>query len=111
VVTDKKVFETKIFISGAHPHFDGHFPITSVFPGVSQIDLVMNSARQQWDGDFRCAMVKRAKYRAILLPDSEVSLTITLQNDFDLSWILRDERQIFSTGDLRLKRNLKASTL
>lgn len=102
MTAERKSLQTSIFIARTHPHFEGHFPLASVFPGVSQIDLVLGLAREHWGKDLRCAMVKRAKYRAIIKPDSRVELSITLTGAEELSWVLRDEVQIFSTGDLRL---------
>lgn len=103
VTADKKTFQTTIFIAGSHPHFEGHFPLAPVFPGVSQIDLVMDQARREWGEDLRCAGVKRAKYRSILKPDTKVQLALTLLNSCDLSWILSDETQIFSSGDVTVR--------
>ncbi len=97
---DQPVFRSRIFIARDHPDFDGHFPGYPVFPAVSQIDLVVDLLAEELGSPVKSRVVRRAKFRAMLLPESMVDLELTLLAKDRVRWLLRSDSNIYSQGEL-----------
>ncbi len=97
---DVKVLKKSYHIPREHKAFDGHFPHSPIFPAVAQIDLVLDLLREHFKGVVRTCNVKRGKFRAILVPDSDVVLELTLLKEGEARWSLSGQGQIYSMGDL-----------
>ncbi len=99
---EPKVFYSQSYISADHPDLEGHFPGHPIFPAVSQIALVIGLLRSSFAQPIQASCVKRAKFKAILRPDTLVDIEVTLLSAKQARWILRDSAQVYSTGDLTL---------
>jgi 3-hydroxymyristoyl/3-hydroxydecanoyl-(acyl carrier protein) dehydratase len=92
-----------IHIAKDHPHFEGHFPLSPVLPGVSQIDLVIHFLRSELAGPVRIARIRHAKFRAVLRPDTHVELHLETLAPWTYRWVLKDERSTYSMGEIELQ--------
>lgn len=89
-----------IFVPNDHPHFAGHFPGSPILPGVSQINYVLHYLRERDDKPYRVRSIRRAKFRAIIKPDTEIILAIQDLKPQVVRWTLKDSEQIYSSGEL-----------
>lgn len=90
-------------IDAAHPHFEGHFPGLPILPAVSQINLVLEALRKALDSKVKVSSVRRAKFRALLKPNTTVTLELTRLSEDSVRWQLRDEALVYSMGEISFR--------
>ncbi|MBC7659153.1 MAG: hypothetical protein H7249_05530 [Chitinophagaceae bacterium] len=95
-----KVIEKDYTIPNSHRAFDGHFPHSPIFPAVAQIDLVTVLLREHFTKPVKSRAVRRAKFRAILGPETAVHLVITLKEEGEARWTLSGPGTVYSMGDI-----------
>ena len=69
--------ELSVRIPAASDYFDGHFPEFKLLPAVAQIDLVTDYARAYFGTSKAVRGIKRCKFIAPLLPDTDVRFSLS----------------------------------
>ena len=82
-------------------YFAGHFPGRPILPGVAQLDLVIRSAKQYLT-DFKIVNISIAKFTKILVPDTKVSLSISI-NKSQLIYKLYDTDGLYASGKINIE--------
>lgn len=99
----KRVITKTLTIEAEHPHFEGHFPGFPVLPAVSQVNLVMKALRESLDSPLKATAIRRAKFRAVLRPNTTVHLEVVRLSGDSARWVLRDETVVYSMGEISFR--------
>lgn len=68
--------------------FKGHFPSFAILPGVAQMYFVRHFARQAFPDYPDACVFRRLKFQKIVVPNAEVTLTVTRQGPGSFSFAL-----------------------
>ena len=98
---EPETLKKRCHIKACHKAFEGHFPHSPIFPAVAQIDLVFDLLREHFNQPVQSIAVKRAKFRAILKPETYVDLELTLNRKGEARWSLSGQGVFYSMGDVR----------
>ncbi|MCL1124600.1 ApeI family dehydratase [Shewanella surugensis] len=81
------------------PYFNGHFNEQPVLPGITQLDWAIRLGCQHFDYPNHIPVLEVLKFQNLMLPGSEVDLTITLdEKKQKLSFIYSDKDIRFASG-------------
>lgn len=69
----------QLWVDKSLPFFDGHFPEQAVLPGVTQLDWAITLSCQTFGYSSEVASIEVLKFQQIILPDTQVQLTVTHQ--------------------------------
>jgi len=67
----------RIVVDANLAFFKGHFPEQAVLPGVTQLDWAVKLGCQAFGYDANIASLEVLKFQQLLLPDSQVELSIS----------------------------------
>ena len=70
-----------IFVDASLDFFKGHFPEQAVLPGVTQLDWAVPLGCKAFGYDPKVASLEVLKFQQLLLPNSQVELTINHNKD------------------------------
>ncbi|MCF8050796.1 MAG: hypothetical protein K9L59_06130 [Desulfobacterales bacterium] len=70
-------------IDAADPWFDGHFPGKPVLPAVAQLAMVRELLRSAVDPDAEAAGFRRVKFKEMIQPGQELSLSVARKRGSD----------------------------
>jgi len=70
-------------IDAADPWFDGHFPGAPVLPAVAQLSMVRELIRSAVDPDAEVAKFRRVKFKEMIQPGQELSLSAARKKGSD----------------------------
>lgn len=76
--TSDESIEWRLRIDADLPFFNGHFPEQAVLPGVTQLDWAIRMGCQHFGYPNDIATLEVLKFQQLMLPDSEVTLQISL---------------------------------
>jgi len=80
--------------------FEGHFPGQPILPGVAQLHIAALLAERTWGDPFEGREMSRVKFRHVMLPDEQVSLTLVKSGSrLDFQYIR--EGEVVASGTLR----------
>ena len=83
--------------------FRGHFDSFPVLPGVAQLDWVALYIREKLGIDLTISEVTQLKFRALIQPDTRLTLTLIDQPEKNrVSFEYRHQQVVFSSGFLKL---------
>lgn len=81
------------------PYFNGHFNEQPVLPGVTQLDWAIRLGCQHFGYPSHTAVLEVLKFQHLILPGSEVDLTIILDSKkHKLSFTYSDQETRFASG-------------
>ncbi len=100
-------YSAKHLFSASHPGFEGHFPGFPLLPAVSQIDLVKDLIELCLKDRVRCRSLRNVKFKAMLRPDTEVTIKLQFLDEESVRWTLSHEKLIFSSGIFTFSRENK----
>lgn len=84
-------------------YLEGHFPDAPIVPGVVQIDWAIQLAARYLQLELEAGTQFQVKYRRLLLPDRQITLTLRCKNDH-LRFDYADHGELLSSGSIRLKQ-------
>lgn len=95
--------EWRLFIDADLPFFNGHFPQQAVLPGVTQLDWAIRLGCDHFDYPIEVATLEVLKFQQLMLPNSEVTLTIS-ENSAKTKLIFSyfDDEKRFASGRILL---------
>jgi len=93
----------KLGIPATHPDFMGHFPGFPLLPAVSQIELIKNLVEQHLGLSIECVQVNKAKFKAMLRPNSDVQVELTFTGGSNVRWQIQDDSHVYSMGILQYR--------
>jgi 3-hydroxymyristoyl/3-hydroxydecanoyl-(acyl carrier protein) dehydratase len=76
--TDNDVHVTKYCVRADHPSLPGHFPGQPVVPAVLLLNHVVDCVQYRCGDNLHLKGIESAKFLAPLLPDQEVTITISM---------------------------------
>ena len=83
--------------------FRGHFDEFPVLPGVAQLDWAALFSREKLGIDRDIAEVAQLKFRALIQPETRLTLTLVYQLEKNrVSFEYRHQQTVFSSGLLKL---------
>ncbi|MEC4726853.1 thioester dehydrase [Shewanella sp. D64] len=107
----EETIEWRLFIDAELPFFNGHFPEQAVLPGVTQLDWAIRMGCEHFGYPSEVASLEVLKFQQLMLPDSEVTLRVTLnsaKNKLVFSYFNGDKR--FGSGRIALGDTSLASS-
>ncbi len=81
-----------------HPDFEGHFPNFPLLPAVSQIDIVVDLISSYLGRNVICCAVHKAKFKAMLRPETSITITVDGAGPAKARWSIVDGDIIYSQG-------------
>jgi 3-hydroxymyristoyl/3-hydroxydecanoyl-(acyl carrier protein) dehydratase len=90
--------EIDLLVPASLDFFPDHFPRLGILPGVVQLDWAIAFGREHLPvaGDFRG--LRAVKFQNPILPDTALTLTLTLHAPGELSFAYRAGQRAFSAG-------------
>lgn len=86
-------------------YFNGHFPEQPVLPGVTQLDWAIKLGCQHFGYDCSVAVLEVLKFQQLMLPDTQVDLTITHNAaKAKLIFAYSDGEKRFASGRIALNK-------
>lgn len=80
--------------------FEGHFPGQPILPGVAQLHIAALLAERTWGDAFEGREMSRVKFRHVMQPDEQISLTLVKRGSrLDFQYIR--EGEVVASGTLR----------
>jgi acyl-coenzyme A synthetase/AMP-(fatty) acid ligase/3-hydroxymyristoyl/3-hydroxydecanoyl-(acyl carrier protein) dehydratase len=95
--------ELDLYISRDLPQLDGHFPDLPIVPGVALVDWAVRFTSRYLKLGDGVARALQVKFRRIVSPDTEVTLTLEHQaSRHRLAFTYRQSEQILASGSFRV---------
>lgn len=91
-------FTCQRLIEARHPDFEGHFENFPLLPAVSQIELIKELLECWLQKPLVCVGIKKAKFKAMLRPNTEVRVEIFAPQNGQARWTISRGEEIYSTG-------------
>lgn len=79
-------------------YFEGHFDEMPVLPGVVQLNWAIEYAVKYFEIDFNLVSVDVLKFQKLLLPDSDVTLTIHMKTAQKFEFCFYNGDDVYSSG-------------
>lgn len=100
IISTEKLTETAtqfvITVNENHPIFNGHFPEQPIMPGVCQIQILIELARQMWGENLDLKTASNVKFLAMLDPRTIKKVSVKMELKEQLENTYRLNCQIFS---------------
>lgn len=98
----------RLFVSKDLPFFNGHFAEQAVLPGVTQLDWVIKMGCASFGYEVDVVSLEVLKFQQLILPDTEVSLSITHNTDKQkLMFKIYDGDKRFASGRISINSGKK----
>lgn len=89
--------------------FDGHFDEVKLLPAVGQFEIITRFAAKYFGLKKSVSSIKRIKFSAPVLPDSQVTLAMKYAaQKKTVSFVLSDSAEpekVYSTGSFQVEKN------
>ena len=86
--------QDSFIVPANHPALPGHFPGTTVVPGVVVLDHVLR-ASEKWRGhSVHASAIKQVKFQSALLPDERADISLELDGTSLNFKVTRGEQSI-----------------
>ena len=94
----------QIFLDDSVPHFDGHFPLHPIFPGVAQLQIIEAALEEVLKKTIQITQIPRLKFSSRIEPETLLSFTIDMELNSESKrarWRLYTKKADVASGDIR----------
>lgn len=100
--------EVLLSVPATSPYFDGHFPDFPLLPAVAQVNIGMELAKQCFGVTTAPYQIKKCKFSNILVPETEVKVSLKLSQDRETITIKTEdaqtEKMIYSQSVIKMRK-------